>query len=113
MSGARSQKLADLRSALLRVQGEPTQTAAEARVPTGFPSVDALLGGGLPRGRVTEIVGAASSGKTTLALSAAALVTGGGRLVAYVDARRELYPPSAAALGVDLERLLVVRPQGW
>lgn len=102
--------ISDLKIALSRVGGEPIVTTATAPpVATGWPAVDALLGGGLPRGRVAEIVGAPSSGKATLALAAAAGATAAGQLVAWVDARRELYPPSAAALGVELERLLVVR----
>jgi hypothetical protein len=72
--------------------------------------VDELLGGGFPRGRVAEVAGARSSGKAALVLAAAARATACGRLVAWIDAHRELYPPAAAALGVDLDRLLVVRP---
>src|SRR5262249_59700210 len=79
-------------------------------LPTGCAALDQALGGGLPRGRLVELSGAWSSGKGSLALSAAARVTASRRLCAYVDARAELYPPSAAALGVDLVRLLVVRP---
>src|SRR5688572_15396203 len=79
-------------------------------LPTGLAPLDALLEGGVPRGRVTEIAGRRSAGRATVALTAAAQATGRGQLVAWIDARRELYPPSAAALGVDLARLLVVRP---
>jgi recombination protein RecA len=100
-------RLEQLREALQRVTGPPMR---EAHLPTGWAGVDAFLGGGLPRGRLVEISGAWSSGKTALALSTGARATAGGYLVAYVDARRELYPPSAAAIGVALDRLLVVRP---
>jgi hypothetical protein len=77
---------------------------------TGCAALDRALGGGFVRGRLVELAGAWSSGKATFALRAAARVTAARRLCLYVDARGELYPPSAAALGVDLTRLLVVRP---
>jgi len=83
---------------------------AAATLPTGTPSLDAMLGGGWPRGRIVEIAGAWSSGKTSLLFRSLAEVTRRRQLVAWIDARGELYPPSAATLGVDLERLLVVRP---
>ena len=94
------------------------QTSARSRpapgegtpLPTGCAPLDRVLGGGLPRGRLVEVTGAWSSGKATLALTAAARLTAMRRLAVYVDARGELYPPAAAALGVDLGRLLVVRP---
>jgi hypothetical protein len=79
-------------------------------LPVGRPDVDARLGGGLPRGRIVEVAGAWSSGKTTLLFGAMAQVTARRQLCAFVDGRGELYPPAAAALGVDLDRLLVVRP---
>lgn len=79
-------------------------------LPTGCAALDQALGGGWPRGRLVELSGPWSSGKGSLALSAAARVTAARRLCVWVDARGELYPPSAAALGVDLVRLLVVRP---
>ena len=80
-----------------------------ATVPSGWPELDALLGGGLPRGRLSEVVGARSSGKASLALATAARATGAGQLVAWIDGPGELYPPVAAAQGVDLERLLIVK----
>lgn len=98
--------LADLKLALAPT---PSQTVGTP-LATGWPDVDALLGGGLGRGRVIEIAGGRSSGKLALALAAAARATVAGQLCAFVDPRGELYPPSAAALGVDLTRLLVVRP---
>ena len=77
----------------------------------GRPEVDALLpGGGFPRGALTELTGGHASGKTALALSALATAMGQDGLAAFVDGRGELYPPAAAAFGVDLDRLLVVRP---
>jgi hypothetical protein len=85
--------------------------------PSGEPEVDALLpGGGFPRGSLCQLAGPPGSGKTALALAALARATGAEGVAAYLDARRELYPPAAAALGVDLARLLIVRPPpraGW
>jgi hypothetical protein len=68
-----------------------------------------MLGGGLPLGGITEITGAPGSGRTTLALSALAGITRQGESCAYVDASDALDPVSAAALGIDLRRLLWVR----
>ncbi len=85
----------------------PAQRTHETRA-TGLGELDALLAGGLPRGGICEFSGEASSGKTALSLSIAARCTTKGELVAYLNARGELYPPTAAALGVDLARLLVV-----
>src|SRR6185436_9737731 len=81
-------------------------------LPTGSARLDALLGGGWPRGRIVEVAGSWSSGKTSLLFASMAEVTRRRQLCAWIDARGELYPPSAAALGVDLDRLLVVRPAG-
>ncbi len=86
------------------------EAAAAPALPTGLGPLDTFLGGGLPRGKIVELAGAWSSGKTTVALHAAARATAGGGLVAWIDPRRELYPPAAAALGVDLGRLLWIRP---
>lgn len=77
-----------------------------------LPAVDDLLGGGLPLGAITELTGADSSGRTTLALSTLAGVTGQGESCAYVDVSDVLNPASAAALGVDLGRVLWVRAGG-
>lgn len=109
MDRAGLNKIAELKAALTPL---PSSAPRGAPIPTGWPAVDALLGGGLPAGRLAELVGGRSSGKASLALRAAAAVTTapGPRLAAWVDARRELYPPSAAALGVALERLLIVTP---
>jgi protein ImuA len=84
---------------------------AAAHLPTGYPDLDALLpGGGLPPGRLVAITGPASSGKLSIALAVAARATAHGRLCAFIDTGGELFPPSAAACGIDLARLLVVRP---
>ena len=81
---------------------------ASELVPCGVAEVDAALGGGLPLGAITELTGAASSGRTTLALATLAGVTRQGAACVYVDVSDSLDPLSAAALGVDLRRLLWV-----
>jgi recombination protein RecA len=75
----------------------------------GLAEVDAVLGGGLPLGAITELTGDHSSGRTTLALAALAEVTRQGESCAYVDVSDALNPISASALGVDLRRLLWIR----
>jgi hypothetical protein len=75
---------------------------------SGIPAIDALAGG-LPRGCLTEICGPASSGRTTLLLAALAAATHRGEFCVVVDASDALDPHSAAAAGVDLDRLLWVR----
>jgi recombination protein RecA len=80
-------------------------------VSTGSISIDYALGiGGLPRGRVTEIFGPESSGKTTLALQVIAEAQKGGGMAAFVDAEHALDAQYAQKLGVDLENLLVSQP---
>ncbi|HZD30239.1 MAG TPA: hypothetical protein VE779_01120, partial [Candidatus Angelobacter sp.] len=78
-------------------------------IPCGLAEVDAMLGGGLPLGAITELTGSHSSGRTTLALAVLAEVTRRGDSCAYVDASDALNPLSASALGVDLRHLLWVR----
>jgi energy-coupling factor transporter ATP-binding protein EcfA2 len=78
-------------------------------VATGIVELDGLLSGGLPLGELTEIVGPACSGKTTLVSSLLAGVTRQGAACAYVDVADAFDPLSAAALGIDLSRLLWVR----
>ena len=77
-------------------------------VSSGIPAIDTLTGG-LPRGCLTEICGPASSGRTTLLLAALAAATRRGEFCALVDASDALDPQSAAASGVELDRLLWVR----
>jgi hypothetical protein len=81
---------------------------APEMVSSGAPAIDALTGG-LPRGCLTEICGLASSGRTTLLLAALAAATRRGEFCAVVDASDALDPHSAAASGVELDRLLWVR----
>jgi recombination protein RecA len=89
--------------------GDATRMKVET-VPTGALTLDLALGGGLPKGRIIEIYGPESSGKTTLALHAIAEVQKAGGLAAFVDAEHALDPTYSAALGVDIENLLVSQP---
>jgi len=89
--------------------GDATRMRVET-IPTGALTLDLALGGGLPKGRVVEIYGPESSGKTTLALHAVAEVQKAGGVAAYVDAEHALDPTYSAALGVDIENLLVSQP---
>ena len=80
-------------------------------VPTGSLSVDIALGaGGFPRGRIIEIYGPESSGKTTLALHAVAEVQKRGGIAAFIDAEHALDPRYAQAIGVDIDNLYVAQP---
>ncbi len=80
-------------------------------IPTGSIALDVALGiGGLPRGRIIEIYGPESSGKTTVALHAIASVQAAGGLAAFIDAEHALDPDYAQALGVDLDNLYVSQP---
>ena len=74
--------------------------------PSGVTTLDAALGGGFPRGQLSELVGPRSSGRTSLLLRLLAAATTRGECVACVDALDMLDVESAAAAGVDLERLL-------
>jgi recombination protein RecA len=78
--------------------------------PTGSISLDLALGGGIPKGRIIEIYGPESSGKTTLTLHAVAEVQKAGGVAAFVDAEHALDPAYAKRLGVDIEKLLVSQP---
>jgi recombination protein RecA len=90
--------------------GEETRTPVEV-IPTGSIALDVALGiGGLPRGRVVEIYGPESSGKTTVALHAIANAQKAGGIAAFIDAEHALDPDYAQRLGVDTEALLVSQP---
>jgi recombination protein RecA len=90
--------------------GEKGSMAIES-IPTGALSLDLALGiGGLPRGRVTEIYGPESSGKTTLALHVVAEAQRNGGICAYVDAEHAMDPIYAKAIGVDVDQLLISQP---
>lgn len=84
-------------------------TAPRELLPTGIERLDLLLGGGLERGQITEIVGAPSSGRTSVLFSILAQATERGEMVAYVDAFDSLDPNFAKQSGIDLRRLLWVR----
>ena len=82
-----------------------------AVIPTGAITLDVALGiGGLPRGRVVEVYGPESSGKTTVALHAVANAQRGGGIAAFIDAEHALDPEYAKKLGVDTDALLVSQP---
>ena len=110
---------ADLESLLHTHQLDRTLTPAlspssglrdeSAMGPTGVAELDARLSGGFPRGQLSELIGPRSSGRTSLVLHQLAAATARGELVALVDALDMLDVESAAAAGVDLERLLWIR----
>ena len=110
---AASPQLEDLQT-LLRQQGFGSSLPAGAPKPcppagTGFAGLDDLLGGGIPRGQITELAGPASSGCTSLVLSILAESTMRGEVAAYIDATDCFDPPSGEKAGIVLERLLWVR----
>ncbi|BAY52614.1 recombination protein RecA [Thermostichus vulcanus NIES-2134] len=89
--------------------GDATSMKVET-ISSGALTLDLALGGGLPKGRIIEIYGPESSGKTTLALHAIAEVQKAGGVAAFVDAEHALDPTYAAALRVDIQNLLVAQP---
>jgi len=106
----------ELRKQIESALGEriPAALSVRPRAPVellscGLPEVDAVLGGGLPAGAITELTGAFSSGRTTLALATLAQATRQGESCAYVDVSDALDPLSASAQGVQLRHLLWVR----
>src|SRR5574339_1242028 len=98
------------RGAIMRMGSESPRVRVQA-IPTGAINLDAATGvGGIPRGRITEIYGPESSGKTTLTLHLAANVQKAGGVAAYVDAEHALDIEYAKKLGVNVEDLLVSQP---
>ncbi len=89
--------------------GESVQQNVET-FPTGSVSLDLALGGGIPKGRIIEVYGPESSGKTTLTLHAIAEVQKRGGVAAFIDAEHALDPQYAQRIGVNLETLLVSQP---
>jgi len=90
--------------------GEKGSMAIES-IPTGALALDLALGiGGLPRGRVTEIYGPESSGKSTLAMHVVAEAQRNGGICAYIDAEHAMDPVYARAIGVDVDELLISQP---
>src|ERR1017187_6772323 len=97
------------KGAIMRL-GEETRVPMEV-IPTGSIALDVALGiGGLPRGRIVEIYGPESSGKTSLALHAVANAQKAGGIAAFIDAEHALDPDYAQKLGVDTDALLVSQP---
>ena len=98
------------KGAIMRM-GADSPRVRVAAISTGAINLDAAIGvGGIPRGRVTEIFGPESSGKTTLALHVAAHAQRGGGAAAYIDAEHALDVEYAKKLGVDVDNLLVSQP---
>lgn len=118
---AKDEKKAALDAALKKIEknfgkgavmrmGEKADTRIST-VPTGSLALDAALGvGGYPRGRIVEIYGPESSGKTTVALHAVAEVQKRGGTAAYIDAENAMDPAYAEALGVDIDSLILSQP---
>lgn len=96
------------KGAIMRL-GDASRMRVET-VPSGAMTLDLALGGGYPKGRVIEVFGPESSGKTSIALHAIAEVQKQGGTVAFVDAEHALDPVYAAALGVNIQDLLVSQP---
>ncbi|MGD2154548.1 MAG: recombinase RecA [Gemmatimonadales bacterium] len=98
------------KGAIMRMGAEGARVKVEA-IPTGSIALDAVTGiGGIPRGRVTEVYGPESSGKTTLTLHMIANAQVGGGVAAFIDAEHALDIHYAEKLGVDIENLLVSQP---
>jgi recombination protein RecA len=91
----------------LGAKGEVTKIEC---IPTGALNLDAIMGGGAPRGRITEIYGPESSGKTTLCLHIVANAQRAGGIAAYIDSEHALDLEYARKLGVDVENLLLSQP---
>jgi recombination protein RecA len=97
------------RGAIMRL-GDDTRAPVEV-IPTGSISLDVALGiGGFPRGRIVEVYGPESSGKTSIALHAIANAQKAGGIAAFIDAEHALDPEYAKKLGVDIDALLVSQP---
>ncbi len=97
------------RGAIMTMGGENALGSVEI-IPTGILAVDIALGGGIPRGRIMEIYGPESSGKTTLSSYIVGQVQKRGGLAAYIDAEHAFDPDYAKTLGIQLEDLLVSQP---
>jgi protein ImuA len=101
--------LEELRRRIRGIERRPARRPG--LLPSGRPEVDARLpGGGFPCGALVDLAGGPASGKTLVALSTLREAQRGRGLAAFVDGRDELYPPAARALGIELPRLLIVRP---
>jgi hypothetical protein len=103
------QTLASLREASARWA---SRERARPRRPSGISSLDEALGGGWPQGRVCELVGSLSCGRTGVAMATLATATALGEVVAWIDGADAFDPTSAAGAGVSLDRVLWARPRG-
>ena len=122
MAGISNDKLRALDSAMRQIEkdfgkgsimrlGEASAKMNVETIPTGALSLDIALGvGGIPRGRVVEIYGPESSGKTTVALHMIAEAQKMGGYAAFIDAEHALDPDYARRLGVDVDNLLISQP---
>jgi hypothetical protein len=100
-----------IRSARELVREVREAEEGEEPLVTAVPALDRLLEGGLPRGQLVELIGSRSSGRFSALLAVLAAVTGTGEAAALVDLGDGLDPETAATIGVDLDRLLWVRPR--
>lgn len=107
MSNASAVSLEALRARIRALEGNAP--VHRRRIATGVESFDQLVDG-LPCPGIVELCGPDGSGRTRMAIELVAAATRARRSVAWVDPMRQLYPPAAASLGVDLDRLLIVRP---
>jgi len=120
-SNVKAEKLKALDAAILKIQKDYGQGAVMKlgdeggiqeveKISTGVISLDLALGGGIPRGRIIEIYGPESGGKTTLALSLIAEVQKNGGIAGFIDAEHALDPVYAANIGVNVDELYVSQP---
>ncbi len=99
------------RGAVMRLSDSPAATGQIDAIPTGSIALDLALGvGGLPRGRVVEIFGAESAGKSTLAMTVIGQAQKKGGAAAYIDVEHAMDPAYAKVCGVDVEKLLISQP---
>lgn len=111
MSKAVIQDLGALKEWLAR-SGAAPRAIPEEVVASGLSDLDeGLLPGGFARGQISVLSGLAGTGRMTVAAHVVAAETQRGRAAAWIDLERTLYPPALARLGVELERLLIVRPE--
>jgi recombination protein RecA len=97
------------RGAIMRL-GDAQHRMTVETIPTGSLALDIALGGGVPRGRITEIFGPEMAGKSTVAMHVAGQAQKAGGLAAYIDVEHALDPTFAAAFGINIEELLVSQP---
>jgi recombination protein RecA len=99
-----------LKGEALKMMSEDLLSDVSIWIPTGVPTLDVALGGGLPVGRVVEVFGKQQTGKSTLAISACIEAQRAGGLVVYVDAEEALSKDRAAFLGLDMNNAVVLEP---